>query len=69
MMTTDLLDFQFFFLALPFAVFIGNIQWAFAERTAPGFLEFALEFNENSQLMFAYCPPSGTFLDLVLVMN
>jgi hypothetical protein len=42
-----------FFLTLPFAVFIGNIQWAFTERTAAGFLEFTLEFIENSELRFA----------------
>jgi hypothetical protein len=57
-MTTDLLDFSFFFLALPFAVFIGSIHWAFTEWTTAGFLEFALKFIESSELRFAYGPPS-----------
>jgi hypothetical protein len=48
-MSTDLLDSQSFFLAVPFAVFIGNIQRAFTERTTAGFLKFALEFIENSK--------------------
>jgi hypothetical protein len=57
-MTTDLLDFQFFFLALPYAVFIRSIQWEFTEWTAADVLEFASEFIENSELRFACWPPS-----------